>query len=115
MSVKNCYQCEKVFASSSSLSHHKRSHNKSDIVTCELCGKQFRTNNLKRHKESCKKVGLDSDKIMFKCDTCGMDFKEETKFNRHLKLMCFNDPVITNQCQITKIFFRLKLLPTYVI
>ena len=36
MSVKNCNQCEKVFASSSSLSHHKRSHNKSDIVTCEL-------------------------------------------------------------------------------
>ena len=52
MSVKNCNQCEKVFASSSSLSHHKRSHNKSDIVTCELCGKQFRTNILKRHKES---------------------------------------------------------------
>ena len=85
MSVKNCNQCEKVFASSSSLSHHKRSHNKSDIVTCELCGKQFRTNNLKRHKESCKKVGLDSDKIMFKCDTCGMDFKEETKFNYTVK------------------------------
>ena len=98
MSVKNCNQCEKVFASSSSLSHHKRSHNKSDIVTCELCGKQFRTNNLKRHKESCKKVGLDSVKIMFKCDTCGMEFKEETNFNRHLNEV-HRDKLSCNLCE----------------
>ena len=68
MSVKNCNQCEKVFASASSLSHHKISHNQSDKVTCELCGKQLKSNNLKRHKESCKKVVFDSDKNIFKCD-----------------------------------------------
>ena len=31
---------------------------------------------------------------------------------RNNKLVCFNVPVITNQSNITKITFRLKLLPT---
>ena len=50
MSVKNCNQCEKVFTTSSSLSHHKRTHNKLNIVTCEFCGFQFTSKNLTRHR-----------------------------------------------------------------
>ena len=47
MSAKNCNQCEKVFTTSSSLSHHKRTHNKLNVVTCEFCGFQFTSKNLK--------------------------------------------------------------------
>ena len=46
MSAKNCNQCEKVFTTSSSLSHHKRTHNKLNIVTCEFCGFQFTSNGV---------------------------------------------------------------------
>ena len=86
MSAKNCNQCEKVFTTSSSLSHHKRTHNKLNIVTCEFCGFQFSSKNLTRHKESCKKVVLDSEKSIVKCDTCRMEFDEETKLKQHLEV-----------------------------
>ena len=111
MATKNCNQCEKTFASASSLSHHKRSHDQTKKDTCELCGKTFasasslshhkrshdqttkdtcdlcdqffRKNNLKRHKEYCKNVIFDSEKKIFNCDICRMEFDAEKYLNQH--------------------------------
>ena len=86
MAVINCDQCEKIFASARSLSNHKNTHNQSNKVTCELCGKQFRSDNFKRHKESCKTKILDSDKSIYKCDICRMEFDAKNKSNQHFEV-----------------------------
>ena len=57
MATKNCNHCEKTFASASSLSHHKRSHDQTTKDTCDLCGQFFRKNNLKRHNFGFKLQG----------------------------------------------------------
>jgi len=81
MATKNCKQCGKTFASAPSLSRHKRSHDQSNKVSCELCGKQCRKDNLKRHK--CKNVIIDSEKKIFRCDICGMEFDKEPNLKQH--------------------------------
>ena len=83
MSAKNCNQCEKVFTTSSSLSHHKRTHNKLNIVTCEFCGFQFSSKNLTRHKESCKKIVFDSEKLLLNVIHVGWSHKPMKHHKNH--------------------------------
>ena len=86
MAEINSDKCEKIFATARSLSNPKTTHNQSNKVTCELCGKQFRSDNFKRHKESCKIKSLDSDKSIYKCDICRMEFDAKNKLNQHFEV-----------------------------
>ena len=68
-----------------------------NIVTCEFCGLQLISKNLTRHTESCKKVVFDSEKNIVKCDTCRMEFDEETKLKQHLEV--HSDKLSCNLCE----------------
>ena len=47
---KSCDLCPKAFASSSSLSHHKKTHSGVKKFSCVHCGKSFGENgDLKKH------------------------------------------------------------------
>ena len=59
----DCNQCDKTFASARSLSNHKSSHDKANVLTCELCGKQFRKDYLTRHKEYCMNLAFERDSV----------------------------------------------------
>ena len=83
MANKNCDQCGNTFSSAQSLSRHKRNHNQSNKVTCDICGKQFRSDNLKKHKDYCKTVVFYSDENIVKCDICRMEFHTEAKLKQH--------------------------------
>ena len=71
MATKNCNQCEKTFASASSLSHHKRSQDQTKKDTCELCGKTFASDSsLSHHKRSHDQTTKNT------CDLCGQFFRK---------------------------------------
>ena len=63
MSIQHCNQCDKTFASARSLSNHKSSHDKANVLTCELCGKQLRKDYLTRQKEYCMNLAFERDSV----------------------------------------------------
>ena len=74
MAVLSCNECDKKFTQAAGLSHHKSSHTRANMVTCDLCGKTYRNYYLKRHKQSCQKVEFKDvlGETIFMCDICRM-------------------------------------------
>ena len=91
---KNCTHCNKVFTTMQGLNTHiGKMHTAQDHkkLSCELCGKLFRTKrsyDLKRHMIKCKgKIEKPYRNFPGPCPDCGKIFSSELSLTGHIKWM----------------------------
>ena len=79
-----CDQCGKRFTKDSDLERHQNSvhENKSEPVTCEICGESF--SNLHKNRSLASHM-KNHDKSNLECLECGKSYKTTYNLTAHMK------------------------------
>uniref|UniRef100_A0A336K6Z8 CSON015422 protein n=1 Tax=Culicoides sonorensis TaxID=179676 RepID=A0A336K6Z8_CULSO len=92
-----CQTCLKKFLTKDRLLSHQKTHT-SKKYRCSICEKGFiSSSQLSNHESS------HLSKSLFVCPSCGLQFNEKSKFDRHQKLNCTeNNNLVESDVQMKK-------------
>ena len=87
-----CHTCNRTFARERYLNDHMNQvHDKSSIVICEKCNKQFITSaTLRRHHPRCK--GKKTEQTDCICEQCSRVYRNIRSLTYHMKSSNGNTP-----------------------
>ena len=83
----SCDECDAKYCNPQGLSRHKSAvHKGKGTMQCNVCGKSFRKDNLKRHQNSCKSKELAKSEPppAHECQRCKTKFASKFSLNRHI-------------------------------
>lgn len=97
-----CTKCLKLFTTKSNLTAHK----KSNICEVESISKKIHSSEdddedddtLENHSPSSLTISQSTNPVVFRCENCGLTFRTEARFHRHIKTSCNRNKIF--QCDI---------------
>ena len=85
-----CFLCEKIFSSRSSLSRHRKkckiSENSKEINERPLC--DHKSDHKNSHFVENKNIEMENVEKLYSCKYCGSKFKHKTHMYRHIRKYC---------------------------